>query len=56
LWELRPTDPASRDFQLALWFYDNWCIGGDDFTDNSPTRLLLFGCDRYNTARLWRLG
>ena len=56
LWELRPTDPALHDFQLALWLYDDWCIGADDFTDNSPDPLLLFGCDRYNTDQLWNLG
>ena len=56
LWELRPTTPASHDFQLALWLYDDWCIGANDFNDNSPTRLLLFGCSPSDTSQLWNLG
>jgi hypothetical protein len=56
LWELRPTNPASHDFQLALWLFDNWCIGANDFRDNSPTRLLLFGCSPSDTSQLWNLG
>jgi hypothetical protein len=56
LWELRPTTPASHDFQLALWLYDDWCIGANDFRDNSPTRLLLFGCSPSDTSQLWNLG
>jgi hypothetical protein len=55
-WELRPTTPASHDFQLALWLFDDWCIGADDFRDNSPTRLLLFGCSPTDTSQLWNLG
>jgi hypothetical protein len=56
LWELRPTTPGSRDFQLALWLFDDWCIGANDFRDNSPTRLLLFGCAPSDTSQLWNLG
>jgi hypothetical protein len=56
LWELRPTNPASHDFQLALWLFDDWCIGANDFRDNSPTRLLLFGCSPSDTSQLWNLG
>ena len=56
LWELRPTNPASHDFQLALWLYDDWCIGANDFRDNSPTRLLLFACSPSDTSQLWNLG
>jgi hypothetical protein len=56
MWELRPTNPALHDFQLALWLYDDWCIGANDFRDNSPTRLLLFGCSPTDTSQLWNLG
>ncbi len=41
-----------HDFQLALWLYDDWCIGANDFNDNSPTRLLLFGCSPSDTSQL----
>lgn len=55
-WELRPTNPALHDFQLALWLYDDWCLGADDFRDRSPTSLLLFGCSPTDTSQLWNLG
>ena len=28
----------------------------NDFNDNSPTRLLLFGCSPTDTSQLWNLG
>jgi hypothetical protein len=55
-WELRPTTPASHDFQLALWLYDDWCIAANDFNDNKPTRLGLAGCSPTDTRQLWNLG
>jgi hypothetical protein len=56
LWELRPTTPASRDFQLALWLFDDWRIAANDFNDNIPTRLGLAGCAPSDTRQLRNLG
>jgi hypothetical protein len=56
MWELRPTNPASRDFQLALWLYNDWCIAANPLNDNRPAGLGLAGCSPTDTRQLWNLG
>jgi hypothetical protein len=55
-WVLRPTDPARRDFQLALYLYDDWCIAANVSDGNRPAALGLAGCSPADTRQLWNLG
>jgi hypothetical protein len=57
LWELRPTGggPANQDFQLALWLFDDWCIGANIADDIVPNGLQLDGCNTNDARQLWEL-